>query len=194
MGRRSQPAVPNRCGGHPTRSVSRVAHAHPEASRPQRNSLSRLWPVQIRDHSPWTFSKPRRRNWRKPRPCLDLAEDRLHRLHAQGIALPTPFGPQLPPHPVPGGQVTWVCDLGAPAEPLCRGGSAPARRMGPRPGPGGRRLPLPSNSQHRRILPGGRHRRCRWSPASSPQPAACPRTDWWPEPPRSPGGRWSTTA
>ena len=62
--------VPNRCGGHSTRSVSRVAHAHPGASRPQRNSLSRLWPVQIRDHSPWTFSKPRIRNCRKPRPAL----------------------------------------------------------------------------------------------------------------------------
>ena len=62
--------VPNRWGGHPTRSVSRVAHAHPGASRPQRNSLSRLWPVQIRDHSPLTFSSPRSRNWRKPRPAL----------------------------------------------------------------------------------------------------------------------------
>ena len=62
--------VPNRCGGHSTRSVSRVAHAHPGASRPQRNSLSRLWPVQIRDHSPLTLSSPRRRNWRKPRPAL----------------------------------------------------------------------------------------------------------------------------
>ena len=62
--------VPNRCGGHSTRSVSRVAHAHPGASRPQRNSLSRLWPVQISDHSPWTLSKPRSRNCRKPRPAL----------------------------------------------------------------------------------------------------------------------------
>ena len=70
MGRRSQPAVPNRWGGHPTRSVSRVAHAHPGASRPQRNSLSRLWPVQISDHSALTFSRPRSRNCRKPRPAL----------------------------------------------------------------------------------------------------------------------------
>ena len=62
--------VPNRCGGHSTRSVSRVAHAHPGASRPKRNSLSRLWPVQIRDHSPLTLSSPRSRNWRKPRPAL----------------------------------------------------------------------------------------------------------------------------
>ena len=62
--------VPNRWGGHPTRSVSRVAHAHPGASRPKRNSLSRLWPVQIRDHSPLTFSSPRSRNCRKPRPAL----------------------------------------------------------------------------------------------------------------------------
>ena len=37
---------------------------------PKRNGLSRLWPVQIRDHSPLTFSKPRIRNYRKPRPCL----------------------------------------------------------------------------------------------------------------------------
>ena len=62
--------VPNWRGGHPTRSVCRVAHAHPGASRPQRNNLSRLWPVQIRDYSPLTFSKPRIRNWQKPRPCL----------------------------------------------------------------------------------------------------------------------------
>ena len=62
--------VPNRWDVHPTRSVSRVAHAHPGASRPQRNSLSRLWPVQIRDHSLLTFSRPRRRNCRKPRPAL----------------------------------------------------------------------------------------------------------------------------
>ena len=30
--------------------------------RPQRNSFSRLWPVQISDHSPCTFSSPRSRN------------------------------------------------------------------------------------------------------------------------------------
>ena len=62
--------VANRWGRHPTRSDSRVAHAHPGTSRPKRNSLSRLWRVQISDHSPLTFSKPRRRNCRKPRPCL----------------------------------------------------------------------------------------------------------------------------
>ena len=37
---------------------------------PERNSLSRLWPVQISDHSPFTFSSPRSRNCRNPRPCL----------------------------------------------------------------------------------------------------------------------------
>ena len=37
---------------------------------PKRNSLSRLWPVQISDHSPLTFSSPRSRNCRNPRPCL----------------------------------------------------------------------------------------------------------------------------
>ena len=37
---------------------------------PKRNSLSRLWPVQISDHSPFTFSSPRSRNCRNPRPCL----------------------------------------------------------------------------------------------------------------------------
>ena len=176
--------VPNRWGGHPTRSVSRVAHAHPGASRPQRNSLSRLWPVQIRDHSALTFSRPRSRNCRKPRPCLDLAEDRLHRFHPQSVALADPVWSATSAASGPWGRDDGVCDLGALAEPLCRGGSAPVRRTGPRPGPGGRRLPLPSNNQHRRILPGGLHRRCRWSPASSPQPAACPRTGWWPEPPR----------
>ncbi len=34
---------------------------------------------------------------------LDLAEDQLHRLHAQGVALTTTPGLQLAPHPVPGG-------------------------------------------------------------------------------------------
>ena len=37
---------------------------------PERNSLSRLWPVQISDHSPSTFSSPRSRNCRNPRTCL----------------------------------------------------------------------------------------------------------------------------
>ena len=39
-----------------------------------------------------------------------------------------------------------------------RGGSAPARRTGRRPEHRARRLPLPSNSQHRRILPWGASR------------------------------------
>ena len=37
---------------------------------PKRNSLSRLWPVQISSHSLCTFSRPRSRNCRNPRPCL----------------------------------------------------------------------------------------------------------------------------
>ena len=37
---------------------------------PKRNSLSRLWPVRISDHSPFTFSSPRSKNCRNPRPCL----------------------------------------------------------------------------------------------------------------------------
>ena len=37
---------------------------------PNLNSFSRLCPVQIRDHSRFTFSRPRSRNCRKPRPCL----------------------------------------------------------------------------------------------------------------------------
>ena len=41
------------------------------------------------------------------------------------------------------------------------------------------------NSQ--RILPWGLRRRCRWSPPSSPQPVAYPKSGWWPAPPRSPG-------
>ena len=36
---------------------------------PKRNSLSRLWPVQISDHSPFTFYSPRSRNCRNPLPC-----------------------------------------------------------------------------------------------------------------------------
>ena len=38
--------------------------------RSQRKSLSRLWVVQIRIHFPLTFSKPLKRNCRKPLPCL----------------------------------------------------------------------------------------------------------------------------
>ena len=39
-------------------------------------------------------------------PLLDLAEYRLDGFHAQCVALTNPFGPQLPPHPVPGGELT----------------------------------------------------------------------------------------
>ena len=35
---------------------------------PKRNSLSRLWPVQVSNQSPFTFSSPRNRNCRNPRP------------------------------------------------------------------------------------------------------------------------------
>ena len=40
-------------------------------------------------------------------PLLDLPEHRLHRLFAQPVALPSPFRSQLPPHPVPGGEIGW---------------------------------------------------------------------------------------
>jgi hypothetical protein len=33
-------------------------------------TLLRLWTVQIIAHSALTVSRPRRRNWRKPRACL----------------------------------------------------------------------------------------------------------------------------
>ena len=71
---------------------------------PKRNSFSRLWPVQISDHSPLTFSRPRSRNCRNPPALLDLTEHWLHRLLAKTVALPATLGPQLPPHPVPGGE------------------------------------------------------------------------------------------
>ena len=83
----------------------------------------------------------------------------------------------------------WVCDLGARVAQPGRGGSAPARRTGQRPEHKARRLPSLSNSQHRRILPWGLHRRCRWSPPSSPQPVAYPKSGWWPAPPRTPSER-----
>ena len=51
-------------------SAAPFACAATGASAPYRNSLSRLWPVQMSDHSRFTFSKSRRRNCRKPRACL----------------------------------------------------------------------------------------------------------------------------
>ena len=42
----------------------------PARPAPYRNSFSRLWRVQIRCHSRFTFARPRNRNCRKPRPCL----------------------------------------------------------------------------------------------------------------------------
>ena len=47
-----------------------IAPCFPVQIDPKRNSLSRLWLVQISDHSPFTFSSPRSRNCRNPRPCL----------------------------------------------------------------------------------------------------------------------------
>ena len=85
---------------------------HPGASRPQRNSLSRLWPVQIRDHSPLKLPQSPQQELAETPASLDLAEDRLHRFHPQSVALTTPFGAQLPAHPVPGGQLTGYATLG----------------------------------------------------------------------------------
>ena len=45
-----------------------VSRPLPVRPAPYRNSFSKLWPVQIRCHSQLTFSKPRSRNCRKPRP------------------------------------------------------------------------------------------------------------------------------
>ena len=59
---------------------------------PKRNSLSRLWPVQISDHSPFTFSSPPQQELPESPALLDLAEYRLHSLHPQSVALPTPLG------------------------------------------------------------------------------------------------------
>ena len=52
--------------------VASVAVLPPYAYNPvpKRNSFSRLWPAQMSSHSRLTSSKPRRRNCRKPRPCL----------------------------------------------------------------------------------------------------------------------------
>ena len=41
----------------------------------------------------------------EPPTLLDLAEDRLHCCHPKGVTFPTLFRQQLPPHPVPGGQM-----------------------------------------------------------------------------------------
>ena len=65
MTRRFQPI-----SGHPARSGRWGTLVHAGAGRPNRNSLSRLWPVQIINHSRFAFSSPRSRNCRKPRPCF----------------------------------------------------------------------------------------------------------------------------
>ena len=91
---------------------------------------------------------------------LDLAEYRLHSLHPQSVALP-PAWSVTSVASGPWETDGWVCDLGARVAQPGRGGSAPGRRTGPRPEHRARRLPLPSNSQHRRILPWGLHQRCR---------------------------------
>ena len=57
---------------------------------------------------------------------LDLAEDRLHSGHPQGVALTTTPGLQLAPHPVPGGQV-----LGYATSGRRRNHSAVARLLRP---------------------------------------------------------------
>ena len=64
-------------------------------------------------HSRLTLSNPRNRNCRKPPALLDLPKHWLHRLHPQGVALPTPFRPQLPSHPVPGRQAFGYPPRGA---------------------------------------------------------------------------------
>ena len=156
---------------------------------PKRNSLSRLWPVQISDHSPFTLLQSPQQELPESPALLDLAEYRLHSLHPQSVALPTPAWSVTSVASGPWETDGWVCDLGARVAQPGRGGSAPARRTGPRPEHKARRLPSPSNSQHQRILPWGLHRRCRWSPPPSPQPVAYPKSGWWPAPPRSPGER-----
>ena len=59
---------------------------------PKRNSLSRLWPVQISDHSPFTFFQSPQQELPESPALLDLSEYRLHSLHPQSVALPTPPG------------------------------------------------------------------------------------------------------
>ena len=54
---------------------------------------------QITAHSPCTFSKPRKRNGRKPR-LFDLSEHRLHDRFAPGIDGRSHLGRQFPAHVV----------------------------------------------------------------------------------------------
>ena len=54
--------------------------------------------VQTSAYSSWTLLKPRKRNWRKPRAMLDLANHRLDRLPAQAVARAAPGAPELGRH------------------------------------------------------------------------------------------------
>ena len=147
---------------------------------PNRNSWSRLCPVLISDHSPFTWSRPRSQELPEAPTSLDLAEDRLHRGHAQGVALTTPFGPQLPTHPVPGGQLIGDAALGgrwqysAVAGFLRRDERIRAQRveivncLGPVVASVGGYFPR----DHTGVADG---------PPPWPPPAAGPRSGWWPE-------------
>ena len=77
--------------------------------------------MQMRDHSALTFAKPRQQELPEAAAPLDLAEDRLDGLHAQGVTLAASLGLQLAPHPVPGGQTTGYASPGA------GGGTLPRR-------------------------------------------------------------------
>ena len=79
---------------------------------PKRNSLSRLWPVQISDHSPFTFSSPRSRNCRNPRPCLIWPNTGSTVCIRKAVALPTRLVCSFPSHPVPGRQMAGYATSG----------------------------------------------------------------------------------
>ena len=154
--------------------------------RPLRKSLSRLWPVQISDHSPLHLVQTPQQELSKASALLDLAEDRLHGRHAQHVTLAAPFGLQLAPHPVFGrarfgdwspGRWRWlvaVSGLLGRDEGVCAQGLINRQR------------PLPSSNRRRRTPPWVLRPCWRWSPRSSPPPAACPMPGWWLGPPRSP--------
>ena len=48
--------------------------------------------MQISDHSLLTFSKAPQQELTEASALFDVAEHRLHRLHPQSLALPTPLG------------------------------------------------------------------------------------------------------
>ncbi len=73
-----------------------------------RNSLSRLWPMQLSDHSPLTFValvQSWQQELSETTSVLGWAEYRFHRLHMPGVTLASPFGLQLAAHPIPGRQM-----------------------------------------------------------------------------------------